>query len=288
MALYSLENAQLGIRVDSYGAELRSLKKLNSNMEYLWDGISPVLFPFVGRLRNDCFWYEGKAYPMTKHGFAKDMEFELLRQTESELIFMLRANEETMAKYPFDFALEQGYRFDKEDKNRLIVSWRVANCGSKEMFFSIGGHPAFRCPFGGRGVQTDYRLLFDTDDKIVSSVVGKSSMLTECTKEYILRDGMMDITADLFDRDALVIEQDQAHAVSLCDGSGHPYVSVSFDAPLFAIWSPAGKKAPFICIEPWYGRCDRETFAGELSEREYGNQLAPSEEFYAEYAIIIV
>lgn len=294
MAIYCLENGQIGIRVESHGAQLRSLKKLSSNIEYLWDAnpqyweqSSPVLFPFVGRLNNDCFRYGGKAYPAKKHGFAKDMEFELVRQTERELKFLLRANEQTKAAYPFDFELEQGYRLDKEDKNKLIVSWSVTNCGRNEMFFSIGGHPGFRCPIDDRGIQTDYRLLFDTEDKIVSGVVGKGSMLTERTKEFILRDKMMDITADLFDDDALVIEHNQAHKVSLCDGSGIPYVSVSFNAPLFAIWSPAKKNAPFICIEPWYGRCDRETFTGELSAREYGNRLSPFEEFYAEYAIMI-
>lgn len=97
----------------------------------------------------------------------------------------------------------------------------------------------------------------------------------------------MDITADLFDEDALIIEHDQAHRVSLCDPDGEPYLTVRFDAPLFGVWSPAKKNAPFICIEPWYGRCDRETFEGDLSEREYGNALAPSETFYAEYTVTI-
>ena len=292
MAIYSLKNTQIEIRVDSHGAELKSLKNLRSNMEYMWDAnpaywerTSPVLFPFVGSLNNGSFRYEDKTYPMTKHGFAKDMEFELLTQTENELKLLLRANEKTKAVYPFDFGLELGYRFDKKAENRLIVSWRVTNSGSRDMYFSIGGHPAFRCPIDGKGIQTDYKLLFDTKDKLVSSIVGENSTLTERTKEYALRDGMMNITADLFDVDTLILEQNQAHEVSLCDNSGHIYVTVSFDAPIFAIWSPARKNAPFICIEPWYGRCDRETFAGDLSEREYGNKLAPYEEFYAEYGI---
>ncbi|MDE7479451.1 MAG: aldose 1-epimerase family protein, partial [Lachnospiraceae bacterium] len=78
-----------------------------------------------------------------------------------------------------------------------------------------------------------------------------------------------------------------AHKVSLCNQEGCPYLTVSFDAPLFGLWSPAKKNAPFICIEPWYGRCDKETFEGELSEREWGNKLSPSEEFYTEYTITI-
>lgn len=291
MAVYCLRNAQIEMCVDTFGAELKSLKKAATGTEYMWDArpeywkrTSPVLFPIVGSLNNGCYRCDGREYPMSQHGFARDMEFGLRRQTETELVFVLRATEETKVKYPFDFELELGYRLDK---NNLIVSWKVTNRDSREMYFSIGGHPAFLCPMGGNGAQTDCKLLFDTDDKLIASIIGDGGTLSTRAKEYTLKDGMMDITADLFDEDALIIENSQAHKVSLCDGEGQPYLTVSFDAPLFGLWSPAKKNAPFVCIEPWYGRCDRETFAGELSEREYGNKLAPSEEFYAEYTITI-
>lgn len=294
MAVYYLKNKKLSICADSFGAELRSLKKLGSDTEYMWDrdpayweGTSPLLFPFVGSLKNGSYRYGEKVYPMIKHGFAKDREFELLQQTENELRFILRADAETRKNYPFDFELEVGYRFDKEDENKLIVSWKVTNCGSQEMYFSIGGHPAFRCPPDGKGVLTDCRLQFDTKDKIVSSVVGEGSLLSGRTKEYALRDGMMDITEGMFDADALVIEQDQAHQVSICDGGGQPFVTVNFDAPLLVLWAPAKKNVPFLCIEPCYGRCDREDFAGDLSRREYENRLVPSGVFYAGYTITI-
>lgn len=291
MAVYSLENTQIQIRVDTLGAELKSLKKKAADTEYMWDArpeywkrTSPVLFPIVGSLNNGCYRYGGKEYPMSQHGFARDMEFAPGLQTKEALTFVLRATDETRAKYPFDFALELGYRLRE---NSLIVSWKVKNYDSKEMYFSIGGHPAFLCPIDDKGVQTDYKLWFDADDKITSSIIGDGGTLSTRTKEYRLENGRMDITADLFDEDALIIENNQAHKVALCNPQGQPYLTVSFDAPLFGVWSPAGKNAPFICIEPWYGRCDREMFEGDLSEREYGNQLAPSEEFYAEYTITI-
>ena len=291
MAVYSLENEQIKISVDTFGAELKSLKKTATDTEYMWDArpeywkrTSPVLFPIVGSLNNGSYRYDGKVYPMSQHGFARDMEFELRQQSKEELKFVLRATEETKAKYPFDFELELGYRLDE---NNLIVSWKVTNRDSRKMYFSIGGHPAFLCPIDGNGIQTDYKLSFDTNDKITAAIIGNGGTLSARTKEYALKDGMMDITADLFDEDALIIENDQAHKVSLCNPVGQPYLTVSFDAPLFGLWSPAKKNAPFICIEPWYGRCDRETFDGDLSEREYGNMLAPSEEFFTEYMITI-
>lgn len=291
MAVYHLKNSQIKISVDSFGAELKSLKKVATDTEYMWDArpeywnrTSPVLFPIVGSLNNGSYRCDGKEYPMSQHGFARDMEFALRQETEEELKFVLRATEETKAKYPFDFELELGYRLCE---NNLVVSWKVKNCDSREMYFSIGGHPAFLCPIDDDRMQTDYKVLFDTNDKITSSIIGNGGTLSTRTKEYCLDHGMMNLTADLFDEDALIIENNQAHKVALCNPAGEPYLTVSFDAPLFGLWSPAKKNAPFVCIEPWYGRCDRATFAGDLSEREYGNQLAPSGEFYAEYTITV-
>lgn len=291
MAVYSLKNTQIRIEVDSLGAELKSLQKITTGTEYMWDAnpeywkrTSPVLFPFVGSLNNGSYRYEGKEYPMSQHGFARDMEFALLRQTEDTLVFILKSTNETREKYPFDFELELGYRLEE---NHVILSWKVTNCNEKEMHFSIGGHPAFLCPINNRGVQTEYKLLFDAKDKITSGIIGSGGTLSARTKAFALQDGRMDITADLFDEDALIIEHDQAHSVALCDSEGNPYLTVRFDAPLFGIWSPAKANAPFICIEPWYGRCDREAFNGDLSEREWGNTLAAGEVFYAEYTVTV-
>ena len=221
---------------------------------------------------------------MSQHGFARDMEFELTKQTDDELVFELRSTEDTFAKYPFHFGLEAGYRIDGSN---LIVSWKVRNCDNKEMFFSIGGHPAFMCPIKDGDKQTGYKILFDEKDTIIASVIGDHGTLSSRKKAYTLNNGYMNITVDLFDEDALIVEDNQAHKVSLCNQEGEPYLTVSFDAPLFGLWSPAKKNAPFVCIEPWYGRCDKDIFKGDLSQREWGNRLAPSQDFYAEYTISI-
>jgi len=221
---------------------------------------------------------------MSQHGFARDMEFELLRQTGDELVFVLKSGKETLEKYPFDFELAIGYRIDE---NNVVISWRVKNCGNKEMYFSIGGHPAFLCPIHDGDAQTDYQILFDTNDTIISSVIGNNGTLSLRKKAYALNNGYLNITADLFDDDALIVEDNQAHRVSLCDKQRQPYLTVRFDAPLFGLWSPAKKNAPFVCIEPWYGRCDKDNFTGDLPEREWGNKLLPAEQFYAEYTVTI-
>lgn len=289
MQLY-LENENLKVTINYFGAELSSIQKKSTGTEYLWNAdpaywnrTSPVLFPIVGSLKGKEFQYGGNTYPMGQHGFARDMEFSLLSATETECWLELSSNEETLAKYPFAFRLKIGYRLEDE---KLTVIWRVINEDEKTMHFSIGGHPAFMCPLEQHGQQTDYFISFDTKEPITYGLLNTDGLLA--TEETLTtEDGFLPITADLFDRDALIIEHDQAKRVSLCTPNKVPYLTVTFDSPLFGVWSPAGKHAPFICIEPWYGRCDRFDFNGTLAEREYSNTLNPQEVFERSYQIEI-
>ncbi len=283
---YIIKNDIMAVEVDSFGAELKSVIK--DTTEFMWNGdakywgrTSPVLFPFVGGLKDGKYTLDNKEYPMGQHGFARDMEFSLTEQAEDRLVFTLLSNEETLKKYPFSFELEITYTIKG---NTVTVAWKVKNTNDKKMSFSIGAHPAFMCPIKD-GSQTDYKLKFDTEKDIEYYLLDGG--LLDKTREYklLLKDGYADITADMFDKDALIIEDKQARKISLCYPDGKEYVTVTTDAPLFGVWSPTKKNAPFICIEPWYGRCDAVDFDGDLFQREYANGLEAGEEFDAEYNI---
>lgn len=287
--IYELKNEEVAIAVESHGAELKSLKKISTGTEYMWcadakywNRTSPVLFPFVGGLKNKEYRTKGKTYPMTQHGFARDMEFELFSQSENEIWFVLRSNEETLSKYPYEFVLKLGYRLQKSS---VEVLWQVENPGNEVLPFSIGGHPAFNCPIDENEKQTECFISFGDVDEVVSTRIGELGLATDCMDVYTLSDGKLHITENLFQYDALVIENNQTHEVSLCRKDGTPYLKVTMEVPLFGVWSPVGKQAPFICIEPWYGRCDSEGFEGELIEREWSNQAAPGETWKASYTI---
>ncbi len=288
MSRFVLENEEIRLEVDSAGAEIKSLQKKADAKEYMWCGdkqywgrTAPVLFPFVGSVSEGVYRWQGKEYPMGQHGFARDMEFTLIEQSTDTLWFELKANEETLAKYPFDFVLKLGYKLEGKT---VRVLWKVYNNGAEEMYYSIGGHPAFMCPILEDTKQTDYYIHFDTD-KTLQSDSFEGSLLVDDIREYQLSDGYMKITEDLFDGDALVMENDQVHEIALCLPDKTPYLTVKFDTPLVGIWSPTKKNAPFICIEPWYGRADKKGFAGDLSEREWGNTLKAQESFEASYVI---
>lgn len=289
MAVYELKNDVIAILIDSHGGELKSLKKSDTGTEYMWCGdakywgrTSPVLFPFVGGLKNKEYKAKGKTYSMTQHGFARDMEFTLFSRTEDEIWFELNSNEDTLEKYPYEFTLKSGYRILG---NQAEVLWQVENPGKEALPFSIGGHPAFNCPIEEGTKQSEYFVDFGDVDEVVSSRIGGNGLVTGCMDVYGLTDGKLALTENLFDHDALVIENNQTKTAALCKKDGTPYLKVIMEAPLFGVWSPPGKNAPFVCIEPWYGRCDSEYFDGTLEEREWGNVIAPGEIWKASYVI---
>lgn len=287
--IYRLKNEHLTLAADSHGGELRSLIRNADGKELMWQAdpaywgrTSPVLFPFVGGTKDKTYYYNGVKYEARQHGFARDMEFDLLSQTDDELWFTLRDTEETRKNYPFSFLLSLGYRLEG---NTAFILWKVENTGSEEMHFSIGGHPAFNCD-----LKTD-ALLFEkngapVEKKLISSVLDLTcNCLSDRKKRYPLTDGVLKLRPSLFDEDALIPENSQADAVTLLDKDGAPVLTVKFDAPVFGVWSPIGKNAPFVCIEPWYGRCDAADFSQRLEEKAWSRHLAPGETFSAAYTV---
>lgn len=283
---YTIKNNTISVEIDSYGAEVKSVIK--NGVEYMWNGnpvywerTSPILFPFVGSVCNKKYKIGNSEYNMEQHGFARDMEFTLIEQEDTRLVFSLSSSEETLKKYPFEFVLKITYTITE---NVFTVEWKVKNSASTTMYFSIGAHPAFICPLNN-GSQSDYKFKFDTVNDIEYYLL-KDGLLDK-SKKYKLHvcNGYADIKTGMFERDALIIEGRQANEISLCHPDGKEYITVKMDAPLFGLWSPAGKNAPFICIEPWYGRCDAVGFKGDLSEREYSNNLLAGKTFNAEYTV---
>lgn len=287
---YKLENETIAVAVESFGAELKSVKSKTDDKEYMWCAdekywkrTSPVLFPIVGSLKNQSYLYEGKEYPMSQHGFARDREFTLVSQSDNSIMFELKADADTLKVYPFQFTLQVGYELMG---NTVKVLWKVVNEEKdKEMYFSIGAHPAFNCPMNGEESKAGYAMKLNAKGNPLYSRINGDGLMLDPKSELKLDEGSVVFTHDFFNEGVYIIEDCQASEVSLQDLEGKPYVTVSFDAPLFGIWSPEKKNAPFVCIEPWYGRCDRDDFAGDLTEREWGQKLAPKQIFEKSYDI---
>lgn len=288
---YYLENEKLVVRIDSFGAEVKSVLNKENYREYMWYGdgkywgrTSPVLFPFVGSLKDKKYTWKNKEYSMGQHGFARDMEFELVNITKEKATFELKSNAETLAKYPFDFILQIIYTLID---NELKVEWKVINTNDATMYFSIGAHPAFLCPVHGETSKAGYGLFFEGVNNIHHHGNTLDTGLATMDEDLVLelKDNVATITEDFFDRCTYMIENNQTKLVGINDTNSNRIVDVCFDTPLFAIWSPEKKNAPFLCIEPWYGRCDATYFEGDLSKREHTNVLEPKEEFNGGYSM---
>lgn len=278
--LYFLENDVLKIAVDSHGAELSSIFNKAENKEMLWQGDpefwgrkSPVLFPVVGKYKNGKTSYNGNEYSLGQHGFARDSEFTLIEETKTRLVFQLMSNAETLTKYPFEFQLICSFELKN---NKIIVGWYVENIDDKKIYFSIGAHPAFCC----RKSET---VLSMNGDNLQYNLINADGLYT--SKKYDI-DNSFVLHDNVFDNDALIIENSDVTEISLIDND-KKYLTVKFDAKVFGIWSPAKKNAPFVCIEPWYGRCDAEDFNGDITEREWSNSLEVNDNWYKEYEIIV-
>lgn len=285
--VYYLENDVIKVTVDSKGCEIKDVYNKKRGAHCMWDGnpdgwkrVAPVLFPLIGRYKEDKCVHNGDEYYMTQHGFARDMEFAIVLSESDRLVMRLSETEETKIKYPFNFNLEIEYVILG---NELKVIYRVENTDEEDMYFSIGGHPAFVSPFGDASM-AGCSIAFDTDN-ISYGLLSRDGLLKRETYKLPLINRELIITEDMFDRDALIIENSQAKEVSL-KKNGEVFVTVKMDSPVFGLWSCANKNVPFVCIEPWYGRTDAEDFSGELKDREWSNALLPGEIFTCNYTIV--
>ena len=284
-----LKNDLMTAVFDTHGAELKSLKK--GDREYMWNAdpafwnrTSPVLFPFVGAVKDGVYRYKGYEYPMGQHGFARDLEFEIAGQTEASVSFRLDSNPETIKIYPFEFELTIVYALNK---NELSTTWIVKNLDEKTMYFSIGAHPAFMVKTDEKGTFNGNYIQVDTRDRKLTATDFADGLVLHTEHTIDLdEDGCFALDEHTFDNGVHIFEHDQAQRVSILDADKKPYVTVEFNTPLFGIWSPEKKNAPFLCIEPWYGRADACDFAGDLQERRYEHSLENGVSFRSGYKII--
>lgn len=286
----TLSNSQLSIQISSHGAELCSISC--EGKEYLWQADpaywkrhSPVLFPIVGSLWENRYRHEGQTFELTQHGFARDMDFELISESADEVCYRLTDNEETHLKYPFSFSLEIGYRILGR---QIEVIWRVKNTDERTMHFQIGAHPAFYFPdYNASNPHRGY-FGFDRSDGLHYILISeKGCVAADKSYPLTLSDGLLPLDIHTFDKDALILEDSQVKEVTLYDCQRKPVLALHFDAPVVGLWSPPAKNAPFVCIEPWYGRCDRAGYTGEYQEKDWMRHLQPGEVFNGGYVIEI-
>ncbi|MES2730950.1 MAG: aldose 1-epimerase family protein [Bacteroidota bacterium] len=287
---FTLENEQLFVKINRKGSELVSLQSKKNGLEYLWQADpavwsrhAPVLFPIVGKLRNNQYKWQGQTYTLPQHGFARDQAFEVVEHTSESITLVLKSNAETQKVYPFHFELRITHALVG---NRVDITYQAINQGESEMQFSIGAHPGFICPLLPNETFEDYYLEFDQPETLDRKVI-ENSLYNGQTEPFLQHAQTIPLHRSLFERDAIVVTGYLSNTLTLKSNKSAHSVKVSFDGfPYLGIWTK-DIHSPFICLEPWYGLADYSHSSGQLKDKEGMIALKPQEEFTGLHSIEI-
>jgi galactose mutarotase-like enzyme len=290
MPLAILENEYLTIAINSKGAELTSIVHKQNGLEYMWSGDpavwgkhSPVLFPIVGTLKQQHYIFQGKQYELSRHGFAREKEFNVSQQSQYVASFLLNSNSDTLSVYPFQFTFYLHYTLEK---NRLRVTYEVNNIDSNELFFSVGAHPAFAVPLAKNTSYNDYCLYFEQPENLARWPITADGLIDTSPVPIPNVSQRIPITKELFSKDALVFKQLKSTAISILSDKTQHGLTVSFPGfPFMGIW--AAKGGDFVCIEPWCGIADSIHATQQLTEKEGIQRLPPNTNWERTWSIDI-
>ena len=269
---YKIENEFFTCEIDDMGAQLHSLKSKENGKEYIWYGKTeiwygqaPVLFPVIGQLINDKYFYNGKEYSMPKHGLARKLLFNVKECEGAKAVFSLKSNAETLASYPFNFELL--VTFELKGKT-LVNTMKVINETDGEMYFSIGAHPGFNCAIGDI-------IEFEQPETLETERIDSENLIIDSKFPVIENSREIEITEDIFTKDALILSGIKSKKLRI---KGENEIEFTFgDCPFLGIWAKPG--APYVCIEPWYGVNDGRDVKAHISEKRGIQHLSEDETF---------
>jgi galactose mutarotase-like enzyme len=279
---FYLENSVLKITIKSKGAELISLYNKETQLEYMWSGdadfwpkTSPVLFPIVGGLKNNEYSFEGKKYNLTRHGFARENEHEVMQIDATKIVFTLKSNEATIANYPFYFIFSIEYSIEN---NKLFCKYIVQNTGTHDMYFSVGAHPAFKIPLTNDTSFSDWFLEFNKAETCGVHPINAAGLIEINNVPFLNNTNQLVLTKQLFYKDALVFKNLQSTEISIKSNKSSNGVTMQFEGfPFYGIWN--AKDAKFVCLEPWCGIGDAENTTSDITEKEGIEILSPQKTF---------
>lgn len=281
-----LTSNQLNVCIEERGAELSSVTNTNG-LEFIWQADkeiwprhAPVLFPIVGKLKDDCYNFQDGSYSLAQHGFARDKDFKRIQHSDSECIFELRSDAETKKNYPFDFIFQIHYQLSNQT---LRTEYKVINPSAETLYFSVGAHPGFNCPLSNEESFEDYYLEFESSSYALTEL--NSGLRKETKRTLELDQHKLPLSLELFEKDALVFENYQINKLVLASNkSNHRITLQSENWPYFGIWTKKGTQK-FICLEPWQGIADAENSSQDFLQKEGIIKLEAKKEFRCSFLI---
>lgn len=290
--MVTLQNDKLKIRVKKIGAELCEISAVKNGIRFMWDAnpeiwpnFAPNLFPIVGMLKDETYFYEGKSYQLSKHGFIRNnTNFQIVEESNESISLKLKFDDASLKAYPFKFEYIVKYRLDD---TKIHITYQVINKDLNPMYFSIGAHPAFKCPVFKDEVYSDYQLVFNKNETSQTHLLNLESGLVTSEKKTVFdKPNSIQLHPELFNHDALIFKDLKSRNVTLNSKSNGDILTVHFkDFPYLGLW--AKPNANYVCIEPWLGIADSEHTNQQLIDKEGILKLEANKEYSAAYSIEI-
>lgn len=270
--MITLQNDSLKVTISPIGGELQSIYDKKDGTEYMWQadpaywkGKAPNLFPYIGRLTEGKYTYQGNQYHLERHGFVRHAELSVEIQTDDMAVFSMADSETTRKQYPFAFRYLLQYRLTGR---MLQIIGSVENRDSKKMYFGMGGHPGFQVPIEKNLKFEDYYLEFSEKCSPKQVLFTENCLVAKERKPYALEDEKrIPLAHDLFDQDAVIL-QDAARAVTLKSDHGKHQITVQYpDMKYIGFWHAPETDAPYVCIEPWSSLPSRDGIVEDLEKQ---------------------
>lgn len=275
--MIEISNNQLAVTISPIGAEVQSIKDVNTQCEYLWhgdaqwwSGHSPILFPIVGGLWNGTCRVDGQELHISKHGFVRRAPWRVVCVEADKAVFEFVSTVGTFAIFPYAFRLTATYSLDGR---KLRAEFCVENLGGSPFCFQLGGHPAIALPNWDDAQPLDGYLRLEGNPTHVLRAGEQGCLEPDTFPVPLNADGLVPLTVDTFSHEALIFDNHQVSAATVLTPSGQPVARVESTAPVWLFWSLQGIHTPFVCLEPWYGLCDHQSFCGDITERPYINTV---------------
>lgn len=290
--MYSIANSKIKISVKKTGAELCEISSVKNKTNFMWDAnpkiwgsFAPNLFPVIGALKNGGYIYENKIYTLPKHGFIRNNNtVKCIEQTSNSLTFGLRYSDESLKIYPFKFDFTLSYLI-KDNVIELVHT--IKNLDDKTMYFSLGGHPAFKCPVYDSENYNDYALEFEHPENSKTHLINMTNgLISPKTKTIFNNSAILPLKHDLFNDDALIFKDLKSKKVTLKSKTHGNILSVFYsDFEYLGVW--AKPNGDYVCIEPWLGIADNENTNQNIKEKAGILTLEAGKTFKASYSIEI-
>lgn len=266
----TIENEFLIAEINHKGAELRRLYFKKEKREIIWNGNpeywgrhAPVLFPFVGKVKNNQYNVDGNTYELGQHGLARNSVFSQVNSNKNSCEFELTSSTDSLKKYPFEFSLKTKFTLEN---TTLKTEYTVSNLGKKTMYCSIGAHPAFNCPSNNELSLKDYNLQFETKETSDILLLSETGQISDTRTSFLQNIDSLALSDGLFKNDALIFDDLKSKFMIIESNKDHLKVKVSWsNFPHMGIWKPIG--APFLCIEPWQGMADFDSHNGNFKTK---------------------